>query len=868
LRLQFLTSFGSYLYFSAVTRSEGRELWRTRGSLIGEAELVSLSSTGISAGALGSNPTDLTVAGDLLFFAATTREHGTELWMTFLPGEGGMADTRGGEVRALSQLDLRAGSSSSSPLGFEASRDRTTGESALPVYFSATLGATGRELWRSDGTEAGTELVLDINPGMSDSSPTYLTWFRGALYFQANDGAHGRELFVSDGTAAGTVMLKDIRPGVSSGAPAFMTVLPLLLPGLLGKTGQQEDEYLFFIATDGLYASGKDSLDGFGGSQLWRTDGTAEGTRRAFERTQNDLYFDHESMDMSHPARMVARQHQLLVPAKRGGVQAQGSLSRAGFRAQSEEALRGIDQAAVISDIDAPEGAILTIDLSVSKGLLVLPAVTKRLSATYEDTVTTTVAVDTDGVSSSTTTGVLKVLVVDSEISNRILLAGILVGLEHEVVVETSGTAAYASIKAASAAGVPFDLVILDMQVSGWDGLQTVRMIRHWEAEQQVAAGNRVVMLGTGSTHQLETEREAAIKAGMNEFFQRPFKDYVAGEVTEVDWTEVHNAAGEFVNRWSSKTQDVFEEQQEKLAYATFVDSMLSFLREARSMQEILSLTAAPLVATPDTPLPSDDTLASLPGPLVSSAFRLEGTISDINTVLRTLYYFPPNGTLTVGDAIFTVTATDRLEPCTTPSITEVSHSLRDAPKTTAEAMSQCNIRDAAASSSAEIRLVVTGKNQAPVITLDAETSLTDLPARGAVDSEMDMDFIFVSDPDFDDVQLLTDSFGFSQLPPVTVTLSADLGHLRFLQSEGVSLLTLLGGGGHRSLEMYGSIDKVNAAIQTMKYTCRSSDGCYAGLEDQVHVEVGDGGYSGQGGALSAYLHITVSITAAESEGG
>ena len=31
------------------------------------------------------------------------------------------------------------------------------------------------ELWRSDGTPAGTQLVRDINPGPADSQPDYLT---------------------------------------------------------------------------------------------------------------------------------------------------------------------------------------------------------------------------------------------------------------------------------------------------------------------------------------------------------------------------------------------------------------------------------------------------------------------------------------------------------------------------------------------------------------------------------------------------------------------------------------------------------------------------------------------------------------------
>src|SRR3984957_5673602 len=78
------------------------------------------------------------------------------------------------------------------------------------VYFAATdgpNGTTGRELWRTDGTAAGTTLVKDINPGAADSSPVLLAVAGTNLYFMANDGVHGTELWKSDGTSAGTMLV-------------------------------------------------------------------------------------------------------------------------------------------------------------------------------------------------------------------------------------------------------------------------------------------------------------------------------------------------------------------------------------------------------------------------------------------------------------------------------------------------------------------------------------------------------------------------------------------------------------------------------------------------------------------------------------
>src|SRR5262249_1725539 len=99
------------------------------------------------------------------------------------------------------------------------------------LFFTAD-GGNGTELWKSDGTTAGTTLVKDIYPGGAwsyvyqypqgywqytpySSWPANLTNVNGTLLFTASDG-NGRELWRSDGTAAGTVLVKDINPGSSS----------------------------------------------------------------------------------------------------------------------------------------------------------------------------------------------------------------------------------------------------------------------------------------------------------------------------------------------------------------------------------------------------------------------------------------------------------------------------------------------------------------------------------------------------------------------------------------------------------------------------------------------------------------------------
>jgi ELWxxDGT repeat protein len=82
------------------------------------------------------------------------------------------------------------------------------------LFFSATDGSHGTELWQTNGTSAGTALVADILPGSASSLfLPGLTNVSGTLFFSADDGSHGQEVFKSNGTSTGTAMVKDINPG-------------------------------------------------------------------------------------------------------------------------------------------------------------------------------------------------------------------------------------------------------------------------------------------------------------------------------------------------------------------------------------------------------------------------------------------------------------------------------------------------------------------------------------------------------------------------------------------------------------------------------------------------------------------------------
>jgi ELWxxDGT repeat protein len=96
-----------------------------------------------------------------------------------------------------------------------------------------TAGKHGVELWRSDGTEAGTVLVKDINPGVDDSYPSRPTKVGNYVVFLATPTGLtpvNSELWRTDGTTAGTAIVEDINPGAGG-----LDTSPPPRPAVLGS---------------------------------------------------------------------------------------------------------------------------------------------------------------------------------------------------------------------------------------------------------------------------------------------------------------------------------------------------------------------------------------------------------------------------------------------------------------------------------------------------------------------------------------------------------------------------------------------------------------------------------------------------------
>ncbi|MCB0010873.1 MAG: hypothetical protein KDE34_03205 [Anaerolineales bacterium] len=77
-------------------------------------------------------------------------------------------------------------------------------------YFIGFEPATGYELWRTDGTPAGTKLVHDIFAGPASSHPQQLVVAGDDIYFVATDATHGMELWRTHGPSGATELVADL----------------------------------------------------------------------------------------------------------------------------------------------------------------------------------------------------------------------------------------------------------------------------------------------------------------------------------------------------------------------------------------------------------------------------------------------------------------------------------------------------------------------------------------------------------------------------------------------------------------------------------------------------------------------------------
>src|SRR5262245_12758726 len=83
-----------------------------------------------------------------------------------------------------------------------------------PYFYFAAAPFSENEIWRTDGTSAGTVLVKHLGVAGANNAMSLAAVNSTVFVFSASDSA-GREPWRSDGTAAGTFRLGDFNPGAA-----------------------------------------------------------------------------------------------------------------------------------------------------------------------------------------------------------------------------------------------------------------------------------------------------------------------------------------------------------------------------------------------------------------------------------------------------------------------------------------------------------------------------------------------------------------------------------------------------------------------------------------------------------------------------
>lgn len=229
------TSPLSRFVFAAFDELHGQEIWATDGTVQGTGRVRDICPGACSG--FDASSSSFVFHQGRLYFAASRRSRGTELWTTDGTGSG----TR--MVR-----DICPGSCSSSPAQMVSVGSR--------LLFRATDGVQYGLIWSTDGTASGT---ISLGPApFYDADLSEGVTAGQRLIFAATDSGHGRELWCMDGTPAGTYLLADLEDQDLGGS----------FPGNLMAMGST----VLFFAKDEIH-----------GDEIWRSDGTAEGTSRVTE---------------------------------------------------------------------------------------------------------------------------------------------------------------------------------------------------------------------------------------------------------------------------------------------------------------------------------------------------------------------------------------------------------------------------------------------------------------------------------------------------------------------------------------------------------------------------------------------------------
>ena len=274
-------------------------VWRTDGT---RANTTKISTNGAYA---------LTIANGRLFYGGQTFDNGIELWVSDGNSAGRMvADLAPGQPSTFGPLstmgaigdrvlfiaangDVIASDGTESGTSILRHGSAPDANSVIVPFHDALYFTSSNQLWRSDGTVAGTQVAVDAKPTNFLLTPSQ-------MFFAGTDPQHGRSLFSSDGTAAGTHWIATAsndqftiasgklffagddpyhggEPWISDGTPAGSHLIANLADDKPGSSRPRN----FVAGADRLYFV----ADGDSGTDVWSTDGTASGTKSVIHAT-------------------------------------------------------------------------------------------------------------------------------------------------------------------------------------------------------------------------------------------------------------------------------------------------------------------------------------------------------------------------------------------------------------------------------------------------------------------------------------------------------------------------------------------------------------------------------------------------------
>lgn len=185
--------FQDALYFAADDGLGDVELWKSDGTSTGTVRVADIGQ-GASSFPLNLSPTD-----GKLFFRAYRADVGRELWVT----DGTEAGTR-------LVSDIVTGPNSSIEGGYNSGRRLATGVADKLFFYPTSKAYQDQKLWVSDGTDAGTHVVLDRSAEAFSYPRNLLTVSDTQVAFTASvtsEFGASTQLVVTDGSPSGTMQL-------------------------------------------------------------------------------------------------------------------------------------------------------------------------------------------------------------------------------------------------------------------------------------------------------------------------------------------------------------------------------------------------------------------------------------------------------------------------------------------------------------------------------------------------------------------------------------------------------------------------------------------------------------------------------------